>query len=78
MSEWLMILLLATGDVHTMPATPVTCAAWAMRVSRGQEPSIEIDGTDVPVVFAMCAQGLKPPKGAPARPPTTKLRGRLE
>lgn len=54
MSEWLLILLLATGEQRSLPASPAICMAWVTNTALGNVPTVNEDGVDVPVVFALC------------------------
>lgn len=61
MSEWILILLLATGETRSLPASPAVCMEWATNVALGEAPTVHEDGLDTPVVFALCSNALVQP-----------------
>lgn len=70
MSEWMLLLLLATGEQRFLPASPAICMAWVTHTALGNAPVYNDGGVDVPVVFALCTDTAPRVLGTPrsARP----------
>jgi hypothetical protein len=78
MHDWILLLLLATGEVKALPATPSLCTEWALNVSLGHVPSVDVEGVKVPVVFALCSQGVPHANEIGPAKRTPRLRGRRD
>jgi hypothetical protein len=50
--EWMLLVVLVTSEVRVEPVSPIICATWAIKTSRGEIPTYN----GVPVIFSMCGQ----------------------
>lgn len=48
--EWMLLMVLLTGETRAERVSPIVCTTWAIKTTRGEVPRYE----GVPVVFSMC------------------------